>query len=155
MNLFTSSRKLTLALIGSGVLVLLLGAAFWKTSHQALVKVEWTTASELNTAGFNLYRGERAGGPFERVNKQLIPASPDPLSGGEYAYLDQQVIPGVTYYYELEEVNLDGGKERFGPVVVEARSGGALTFSLGILLVAGAVILFSIIKHSIQMSRHG
>ena len=41
----------------------------------APVRVEWSTETEMNTAGFNLYRGESADGPFDvKVNDQLIPS---------------------------------------------------------------------------------
>ncbi|NIN65277.1 MAG: hypothetical protein GTO63_11385, partial [Anaerolineae bacterium] len=46
------------------------------------VIVEWTTESEIDLAGFNLYRSERPDGPYVKVNEALIPASPDPLTGG-------------------------------------------------------------------------
>jgi hypothetical protein len=72
------------------------------------VTVEWSTASELNTAGFNLYRGDSREGPFTRINPELISASTDPLVGGSYVYTDNQVSPGRTYYYQLEEVETSG-----------------------------------------------
>ncbi len=34
---------------------------------KAAVIVEWTTASELDTVGYNLQRGETPVGPFEQV----------------------------------------------------------------------------------------
>ncbi len=85
------------------------------------VRVEWSTETELNTAGFNLYRGEAPDGPFPtRVNAQLIPAAADPLAGGSYSYLDHTVRPGHTYYYELQEVEQSGAINRFGPIAVRA-----------------------------------
>jgi hypothetical protein len=87
------------------------------------VRVEWTTESELNTAGFNLYRGESPDGPFPlKVNDALIPASPDPLVGGEYLFVDKAARPGATYYYQLEEVEKSGVTNTYGPV--EAHSSG-------------------------------
>lgn len=102
------------------------------------INVEWTTASETNTAGFNLYRSERAGGSYIKVNAQLIPASTDPLTGGKYSFEDKNVTPGKTYYYELEDVQLDGVTTRHGPIVVTAP--GA-TGEISGLAVAGAVSL--------------
>ena len=72
------------------------------------VTVAWSTASELNTAGFNVLRGTSAGGPFTRINPEIIPASNDPLVGGSYAYTDTQVSLGQTYYYRVEEVEFGG-----------------------------------------------
>ena len=76
----------------------------------APVRVEWSTETEMNTAGFNLYRGESADGPFDvKVNDQLIPPAADPLTGGKYQYVDKTARAGVTYYYRLEEVERNGG----------------------------------------------
>lgn len=87
----------------------------------APVRVTWKTESEMNTAGFNLYRGTSPSGPFDtRVNPELIPPSADPLTGKEYAYVDQTAQGGVTYYYELQEVERSGTVNRFGPISVRA-----------------------------------
>jgi hypothetical protein len=111
------------------VLIMLLGVFLagslylaWQGSRQTSVLVEWETASELDTAGFNLYRGPNTGGPFERVNDELIPTKGDPLSGGNYTYEDTSVRAGRVVYYQLEEVRLDGSSQRFGPISVEARA---------------------------------
>lgn len=88
-----------------------------------VVTVEWSTASELNTAGFNLYRGDDQAGPFTRLNAEMIPASPDPLVGGSYIYTDTHVIAGHTYYYQLEEIETGGGTSTQGLVQVTAGSG--------------------------------
>lgn len=51
------------------LLLVLLMAGFgyiaWSGSSQASVLVEWTTASELDTAGFNLYRSLEPDGPAD------------------------------------------------------------------------------------------
>ncbi len=87
----------------------------------APVRVTWKTESEMNTAGFNLYRGTSPEGPFDtKVNQELIPPSSDPLTGKEYAYVDQSAQAGVTYYYELQEVERNGAANRFGPISVRA-----------------------------------
>jgi hypothetical protein len=70
--------------------------------------VAWITASELNTAGFNVLRGNTPNGPFTRVNPELIPAANDPLVGGSYIFTDTNVSFGQTYYYRIEEVEFSG-----------------------------------------------
>jgi hypothetical protein len=85
------------------------------------VRVEWTTEVEMNTAGFDLFRGESPAGPFDvRVNDELIPASPDPLAGGEYSYVDRTAEAGKRYYYQLQEVELGGAVNSYGPIEVRA-----------------------------------
>ena len=106
--------------------ILLLTACFWPqgvaieqsdgTPGPPVVIVEWSTESEVNEAGFNLYRSERPDGPYIRLNQDLIPASSDPLRGGTYTYTDTAVTAGSRYYYRLEDVELDGSSTMHEPV---------------------------------------
>lgn len=87
----------------------------------APVRVTWKTETEMNTAGFNLYRGTSPEGPFDtKVNQELIPPSSDPLTGKEYSYVDTSAQGGTTYFYELQEVERDGSVNKFGPISVRA-----------------------------------
>ena len=97
-------------------------------ADSSVVFVEWATESEVDTAGFNVYRSESAEGPYTRINYELVPASPDPILGGRYVYTDTNVVAGQTYYYKLEDVELGGATALHGPieVVAEARSPSAL-----------------------------
>ncbi len=128
------------------IIALLLLFVAWRAAQDATVLVEWSTASELDTAGFNLYRGESPEGPFTQINTSLIPASTDPLAGSQYSYKDTRVSPGKLYYYQLEELELGGGSTRFGPISVRATGGSRaalltlLVGSLLLLLAAGMVI---------------
>ncbi len=95
------------------------------TPVAAAVIVEWTTESEVNHAGFNLYRSENPDGPYVKLNDTLIRASLDPIAGGSYVYTDTTATAGLTYYYKLEDVELDGGTTMHGPIetVAEAERG--------------------------------
>ncbi len=84
--------------------------------------ITWSTASEVDTAGFNLYRSDSPDGPWQKVNDQLIPPSDDPVSGGEYKFVDTTAKPGQTYYYQLEEVELSGASTRFDPIKMKTGS---------------------------------
>ncbi|HBX70473.1 MAG TPA: hypothetical protein DEH25_14105 [Chloroflexi bacterium] len=106
--------------------------------NQANVIVEWTTASELDTVGFNLLRGETENGPFEQVNVALIPSVSDTLTGSSYSYEDTQVIGGTTYFYMLEEIESSGNASQFGPIIVKANSPMQIELVVGILLMLGA-----------------
>jgi hypothetical protein len=111
-----------------------------QSAQEVSVIVEWSTASELNTAGYSLFRAETADGPFEQVNEFLIPGSPDPLTGGDYEFTDTSVIPGTTYYYQLEEVETSGARTNLGVIEVRATAGGRLELVLAGILFAGAVL---------------
>lgn len=112
----------------------------WQAARHTSVMVEWTTASELDTVGFNVFRSEQPQGEYRQVNLELIPASPDPLTGGSYQYEDRNVQPGRTYYYQLEDVEQNGATTRHGPIEVKAEQGIWIKLQLlasGLLLVAG------------------
>ncbi len=113
----------------------------WAASSQ--VVVEWTTASEINTAGFNLYRSDSKAGPFDKVNDQLIPASSDPVAGASYRYEDGNVAAGQTYYYELEDVEFNGAAARHGPIAITAPSSTVVGGELAVSATAGCVLLAS------------
>lgn len=117
----------------------------------ARVVVEWTTATEINTAGFNLYRGERAEGPFTKINAELIAASPDPLLGGKYRFEDTYVVSGQTYYYELEDVEYGGATARHGPIIITA-PGGFSALEPGVMA-ASTVLLIAFGWMAIRFTR--
>ena len=122
-------------------LVALLIIMYALSGCAAPVRVEWSTETEMNTAGFNLYRSESADGPFDvKVNEQIIPPAADPITGGNYQYVDKTAQPGVTYYYKLEEVEKSGGMNSFGPISV--RAGGLAWWHFLVLGVLGALVLF-------------
>ena len=109
----TYSRRLSNILLLATLLIALAGCA-------APVRVTWKTETEMNTAGFNLYRATSPDGPFtEKVNAELIPPAADPLTGKEYTYLDTSAQAGITYYYQLQEVERSGDVNKFGPITVK------------------------------------
>ena len=121
-------------------LIALLVILFALSGCTAPVRVEWITETEMNTAGFNLYRGESVDGPFDvKVNEQLIPPAADPLTGGKYQYVDKTAKAGITYYYRLEEVERNGGTNNFGPISV--RAGGLEWWHLLVLVGLAAVVV--------------
>lgn len=86
------------------------------------IGLKWTTASEIKTAGFNVYRSEQPQGPFRRMNRFLIPAAGSALLGNTYTFLDSTVEPGREYYYQLEDVELDGASTRHETFAAASRS---------------------------------
>ncbi len=141
------SQRITL-LLAVGLLLMALVFLLASTLTPPLVTVEWSTASELNTAGFNVLRGDNANGPFVRLNPQIIPASPDPLVGGSYVFTDTGVIPGQTYYYQLEEVEMGGNTSPQGTVVATAPRSVE-----PIVAVAGIVIMVIVIAALLWIER--
>jgi len=98
----------------------------WIANTGASVVVEWSTASELDTVGFNIYRSETSSDPGTLVNIGLISASEDTQTGGDYKFTDDDVISGRVYYYYLEDVSANGITNRHGPVQVKAQPNSKL-----------------------------
>lgn len=91
-------------------------ASFTATATPAGIHVAWETASEIDNAGFNLYRSDSLEGQYARLNAALIPAQGGPTQGAGYAYEDTDVTLGVTYWYKLEDVDVYGRSTLHGPV---------------------------------------
>lgn len=84
--------------------------------------IRWSTESEVDTAGYNIYRALDEAGPWQQINPRLIPGSSDPLRGGSYVFTDTQVLAGQTYWYELEEVELGGRQARLERIEATAEA---------------------------------
>ncbi|MBN2381575.1 hypothetical protein JXQ70_01710 [bacterium] len=86
-------------------------------SERGKAIIEWETGSELNTAGFNIMRTSASNSDLVvQVNDSLIPATGSSASGDYYSFVDNSVKVGGTYYYFLEEVELNNTKTRYGSV---------------------------------------
>ncbi len=73
------------------------------------VVIRWTTESELNNAGFNILRSETKTGEFTVVNsKGIIPGHGTTAEKHVYTWTDTSAKPNVVYYYQIEDVSLDG-----------------------------------------------
>jgi len=81
--------------------------SFVATENQSMVVVEWQTAAEINTAGFNVFRSRESNNGFEKVNEQLISAQGHESKGAAYTYIDSP-DSGGDIYYKLETVELNG-----------------------------------------------
>jgi len=83
------------------------------------VLLTWETASEHNNVGFNLYRSASLQERGEKVNAGLIPSrSPGGGEGASYNFLDATARPGQTYFYTLEDVDLNGRRTAHGPAAI-------------------------------------
>jgi hypothetical protein len=81
------------------------------------VAVDWATTMEIGTAGFHVWRSTSADGEYVKVSNALIPsADPGSNAGGSYHFEDAQVKPGKVYFYKLEEVEMGGVTNWYGPI---------------------------------------
>ena len=75
------------------------------------VVIRWATESELNNAGFNILRSETKRGTFKVVNvKGIIPGHGTTSEKHVYEWTDTTAKPNVVYYYQIEDVSLDGNR---------------------------------------------
>ena len=72
------------------------------------VVVRWVTESELNNAGFNILRSETKDGEFTKLNTNLIAGQGTTSERTAYEYPDTSAKPNVVYYYQIQDVSLDG-----------------------------------------------
>jgi len=79
------------------------------------VVVQWSTASEMDSAGFNIYRSETEIGSYIKTNSSLIPAQGSSTQGASYEFIDTKVKNRKTYYYKLEDIDLNGVSTFHGP----------------------------------------
>jgi hypothetical protein len=83
--------------------------------------LEWTTESEIDNVGFNLYRSETENGQYTKTNASLIPAQGSASQGVSYEFVDKDVKNRKTYYYKLEDIDLNGISTMHGPVSATPR----------------------------------
>ena len=107
---------ITVANLSGGAVTLISLASFTATPGAKQVGLAWTTGSEVDTAGFNIWRSATATGTFVKVNPSLIPASGISPSGASYTWTDTAVSAGQTWYYKLEDIDTAGVKTLHGPV---------------------------------------
>ena len=87
-------------------------SSFRPTLEDGKVVVRWTTESELDNAGFNIYRSETRNGEFKQVNAQLIQGAGTTGERNTYEWVDTTAKPDVVYYYQIEDVSFAGERQR-------------------------------------------
>lgn len=96
--------------------VLVTLSSFTADTGREEILIRWSTASELDNAGFNIYRADSETGHYNKINTDLIPAKGSATQGAEYEFTDKDVRLWKTYFYQLEDVDLNGTATMHGPV---------------------------------------
>jgi len=91
-------------------------ASFTATPKAGKVILQWNTESETDNAGFNIYRFTSETEEYIKINDSLIPAQGSPTEGAVYEFVDNDVKNRKTYYYKLEDLDLNGTSTMHGPV---------------------------------------
>jgi hypothetical protein len=73
------------------------------------VDINWSTASELNNLGFNIYRAEiEDSDNWVLVNSSIIDGQGSVSTETNYNFTDTKVVSGKSYKYKLESVSING-----------------------------------------------
>ena len=75
------------------------------------VVITWSTQSELNNAGFFIKRSQQRTGEFKVINATMVAGAGTTSEKQFYTYTDTTAQPNVVYYYQIEDVSLDGNRQ--------------------------------------------
>ena len=75
------------------------------------VVITWSTQSELNNAGFFIKRSQQKDGEFQVINATMVPGAGTTSEKQFYTFTDTTAQPNVVYYYQIEDVSLDGNRQ--------------------------------------------
>jgi hypothetical protein len=98
--------------------------AFTVTATAAGVQLAWSTAAEVDSLGFQVWRRAADETAPTRLTVPLIPARGS-VGGADYTYLDTTALAGARYHYTLVELDSGGNTHTYGPLeATPVRSAG-------------------------------
>lgn len=80
--------------------------SFDVSERKNAIQLDWKTANEYKNAGFEIERRTETETEFITIGEVL--ATDDIQEVNDYKYLDEDVRPGIRYYYRLRQHDLDG-----------------------------------------------
>ncbi len=78
--------------------------------------IRWSTATEFESYGFDVYRSPTDKGPFTRLTEAPIPGAGTSDVPHSYRFEDATAVPGTVYYYYVEAISTSGRRRRLTPV---------------------------------------
>ena len=88
--------------------------------------IQWITESEINNAGFNLFRAATsdsiapAFASFQQLNQKLIAGQGNSSRRNIYSYTDAFDSAAENIWYLLQDVSYSGLKQNYGPLMLSA-----------------------------------
>jgi hypothetical protein len=79
------------------------------TCHPTVLS--WTASTSSNAAGYNVYRGAVAGGPYVVLNSSPVTTT---------TFADATCQPGQTYFYVVTAVDINGNESAYSDPPVAA-----------------------------------
>jgi hypothetical protein len=93
-------------------------SSFTATYFDGSPILQWTTQSETDNIGWNIYRADSE--EFEwsmQINNDLIPGAGTSSEPTDYIFEDEYVVyPSLSYWYWIEDISADGNTNIHGPV---------------------------------------
>ena len=83
-------------------------AAFEALADYSKIELTWTTASESDNLGFNIYKTTAGEGSWNKVNSSLIEGQGTVSYSSDYSFVDSKITAGETYQYKLESISVNG-----------------------------------------------
>jgi len=77
--------------------------------------VKWTTASEQDAFGFDIFRGDAESGPFTKLTATPVLGAGTTDETNVYKYSDKAIERDRTYWYYIELISTSGGREKITP----------------------------------------
>lgn len=78
--------------------------------------LRWTTASEQDNFGYDVFRGTAEKGPFRKLTSKPILGNGTTDETSNYSYRDASIDPCKSYWYYVESISTQGERERFTPI---------------------------------------
>jgi len=98
--------------------------SFSATTSDNKVILTWTTQSEVNNLGFEVYRSAEENGEYAMIasyeNNESLQGAGNSNAAREYTYEDRMLFNGETYWYQIADVDYQGVRTFHGPVSVES-----------------------------------
>ena len=91
-------------------------SSFTVKASNGRAKLAWGTESEIDNAGFNIWRADAADGEYVKLNDEIIPAKGSETNGAKYFYTDHTAKNRKTYFYKLQDIDVYGTSTFHGPV---------------------------------------
>jgi len=85
-------------------------------SRKSGITLTWQTESELNCAGFHVWKSEQEISGYQKITSTLIPGHGNTSVANLYTHIDREVEDNVIYWYKIEEISMDGKSIFMGPV---------------------------------------
>jgi len=110
-------KRTTSGLVLAALLLSLISIVSLAKEEPLQNTLRWSTASEVDNFGFDIYRSTSEDGQFELLNEKPLLGKGTSDVPTDYAYVDTTIEEGVVYYYFVESIAMDGKRERFTPIM--------------------------------------